>query len=61
MSKESALWIGTLVFSMLGIAAAIVFWIYVGMRSPPAMKSANRKYVHSLWIVLPWYLCSLLR
>lgn len=42
MSKESALWVGSLVFLLLGVAAALVFWVYVGMKSPPALKGANR-------------------
>ena len=45
MSKESGLLIGTVVFVVLGVLAAVVFYIYIGMRSPQHHKAANRKYI----------------
>ena len=43
-TKTDGLIIGSVVFLFLGIIATIGFHIYVGMRSPPAAKSANQKY-----------------
>ena len=42
MSKNTTMLIGSLIFLFLGIIAAVVFWVYVGMQSIPALKSANR-------------------
>lgn len=42
MSKEEGLVIGTIIFLFLGVAAALAFYVYVGMRSPIATKAANR-------------------
>ena len=44
MGKETGIIIGSIVFAALGIIAAIVFFIYIGMKSPPQAVSANRKY-----------------
>lgn len=44
MSKESGLVIGTVIFAVLGVIAAVVFYIYIGMKSPQQAVSANRKY-----------------
>lgn len=44
MSKESGLIIGSAIFLFLGIVAAIIFHIYVGMKSNPDVKSANQRY-----------------
>lgn len=44
MSKTDGLLIGTIVFVILGIIAAVVFYIYIGMKSPTQAVSANRKY-----------------
>ena len=43
MSKELGLIIGSIVFFVIGILAAIGFYIYVGMKSPTNTKSANRQ------------------
>jgi hypothetical protein len=43
MSKESGLLVGTLVFIILGIVAALVFYNYIRMKSPPHAVDANRK------------------
>jgi hypothetical protein len=43
MSKEQGLIIGSLIFLFLGVVAAVVFHIYVGMKSTPQTKSANRQ------------------
>ena len=44
MSKTDGLLIGTIVFAILGIIAAVIFYIYIGMKSPTQAVSANRKY-----------------
>ena len=44
MTKESGLLIGSVIFAVLGLVAAVVFHIYVGMRSAPNHKSANQTY-----------------
>ena len=44
MSKESGLIIGSVIFAVLGVIAAIVFYIYIGMKSPQQAVAANRKY-----------------
>ena len=44
MSKESGLIIGSIIFLVLGVVATIVFYVYVGMKSPPQAVSANRQY-----------------
>ena len=46
MSKNTTLLVGSLIYLFLGIIAAAVFWVYVGMQSAPGLKSANRKYKH---------------
>ena len=43
MGKETGLLIGTVIFAVLGVIAAIVFFWYVGRKSPEHAKSANRK------------------
>jgi hypothetical protein len=43
MSKESGLIVGSLIFLVLGIIAAVVFYIYIGTKSPHQHVSANRK------------------
>ena len=43
MSKESGLLIGTLVFVILGVVAAIVFYSYIKMKSPAHAVAANRQ------------------
>jgi hypothetical protein len=45
MSKESGLIMGSFIFLFLGVVAAVVFYIYVGMKSPLQAKSANRQYI----------------
>jgi hypothetical protein len=47
MSKEAGLIIGSVIFLVLGIIAAIAFHIYVGMKSPTATKAANQRYFAS--------------
>lgn len=37
--------IGTMVFVVLGVLAAIGFFVYIGMKSPAQAVSANRKYL----------------
>ena len=53
MGKETGIIIGSIVFAALGVIAAIVFFVYIGMKSPPQAVSANRKYawvdVESEW------------
>ena len=53
MSKESGIIIGSIIFASLGIIAAIVFFVYIGMKSPPQAVSANRKYP-SIYAELVW-------
>ena len=43
MGKEEGLIIGTIIFAVLGVIAGIVFYVYIGMKSPAPAKSANRK------------------
>jgi len=44
MSKETGLIIGSIVFLILGIVAAVVFYVYIKMKSPPHAVAANRQY-----------------
>ena len=44
MSKETGIIVGSIIFAVLGVIAAIVFFVYIGMKSPPQAVSANRKY-----------------
>lgn len=44
MSKNTTLLVGSMIFLFLGIIAAIVFYVYVGMQSSPVLKGANRTY-----------------
>lgn len=44
MSKETGLLIGSVVFLILGIVAAVVFYVYIKMKSPPHAVAANRQY-----------------
>lgn len=46
MSKNTTILIGSIVFLFLGLIAAAVFWVYVGMQSLPNLKSANRTYIY---------------
>jgi len=41
--KENGLLIGTIVFAVLGVIATIVFYVYVGAKSPQQHKAANRQ------------------
>lgn len=43
MSKESGLLVGTIIFIILGIVAALVFYNYIRMKSPPHAVEANRR------------------
>ena len=45
MGKETGIIIGSIVFAALGVIAAIVFFVYIGMKSPPQAVSSNRKYL----------------
>jgi hypothetical protein len=45
MTKNTTILIGSIVFLFLGLVAAAVFWVYVGMQSLPNLKSANRTYL----------------
>ena len=59
MSKESGLIIGSVIFAVLGVIAAIVFYIYIGMKSPLQAVAANRKY-STFNVGSEWFLSSLL-
>jgi hypothetical protein len=37
--------VGSVIFIVLGAVAAAVFFVYIGMKSPPQAVSANRKYI----------------
>jgi hypothetical protein len=43
VNKEAGLIIGSAVFLFLGIIAAAVFHIYVGMKSKPEAKASNQR------------------
>lgn len=43
MSKESGLLVGTLIFIILGIVAAVIFYSYIKMKSPAHAVDANRR------------------
>ena len=46
MGKETGIIVGSVIFAVLGVIAAIVFFVYIGMKSPPQAVSANRKYIY---------------
>ena len=41
--KETGLLIGTAIFAVLGVIATIVFYVYVGAKSPMQHRAANRQ------------------
>lgn len=57
MGKETGLIVGSVIFLVLGVIAAIVFYIYIGMKSPQQAVAANRKYKY-LHSGSAWYLSS---
>jgi hypothetical protein len=56
MLKETGLLVGTVIFIILGIVAAIVFYSYIKMKSPPHQVAANRQYLFND-IEWAWCLC----